>query len=209
MTAPLPDDTVPVDCAIVITSPATTQDVPPAKPYEIIMFNVMVILVCIGVFVGLPVVMIVYGVQNNDVVCVAPCDGNCGSIQRNHVLHTPSLGISVSLALIISGIIYMAIALVCFICYFICYFKDKLPIYQFLLAIVALILFIWSCMCVNIVHSMTMQCREYNTAQNRDSATVVSMEPDLLLGISIPMLILSGFGVIYAMAYYRSLCMRF
>jgi hypothetical protein len=163
-----------------------------------IVFGLIAHLFFIGVCVVLPVVMIVYGVQNNAVVCESPCVGSCGDIQRFHVLHTPPIGISVPQALIDSGVIYMVLEVVCFICCYILNTAEKTATKitntaKLLFLMSCLALFIWSCMCINIVHSMNMQCKNYD-ASTGAKASVVSMEPDLLLGTSIPMLLLAFVG---------------
>lgn len=64
------------------------------------------VLIVIGIFTIIPVMMIVYGVQNPTVACVSPCI-QCKTF-TNHsyiILSTPPIGVNVSQALIIGGVI--------------------------------------------------------------------------------------------------------
>ena len=168
-----------------------------------ILLGVIAGLFFIGVFYILPLVMISFGVQNNAVVCESPCVGNCSDIQRFHVLHTPSIGISVPQALIVSGALVIVVATIFVITMYPKYFYSGQPYkhYKLVYASEFLILFIWSCICIVIVSKMDMQCKNYNDATG--DASVVSMEPDLLLGTGVSMLILSLVGFYYYIYYSR------
>jgi len=159
--------------------------------------------VFIGVFYILPMTMISYGAENKAVVCESPCVGNCSNSQRSHDLHTPSIGISVPQALIVSGVLVIVVATNFVITMSLKYFYSWQPYkhYKLVYASEFLLLFIWSCICIVIVSKMNMQCKNYNDATG--DASVVSMEPDLLLGTSVSMLILSFAGFCYYIYYSR------
>jgi len=162
-------------------------------------------LLVIGVCFVLPVVMIVYGVQNNAMICESPCVGSCGDIQRFHVLHTPPIGISVPQALIVSGVIYIVLGVVCFMC---CYIlitdkptATKIINAATLLVIMSILaLFIWGCFCLKIIQSMDSQCTNYNASTG--DASIVSMERNLLLVPSVVIVILFCIGALPA--FYKS-----
>jgi len=162
---------------------------------ENIMFGLIVLLFYIGLLIVLPMMMIVYGSQNNAVICESPCIGSCGEIQRSHVLHTPPIGISVPQALSGSGIIYMVLAIACAISY-----RCKFVYAKYVYLSATLILFVWACICINIVHSMNMQCKNYDTSSA--SASIVSMEPKLLLGVNIGVLLLSINAFVIVILYF-------
>ncbi len=68
---------------------------------------VMVCLIIIGVFTIIPVMMIVYGAHNPTVSCVSPCILQECVMPGNapYILPTPPIGINMSQALIIGGVI--------------------------------------------------------------------------------------------------------
>jgi len=174
-----------------------------------IILGLYALLLVIGVCFVLPVVMIVYGVQNNAVVCESPCVGSCDDNQRFHVLHTTSIGISVPQALIDSGVIYMVLEVVCFMCCLILITAKKtdtkiINAAKLLFLMSCLALFIWSCICLNIIQSMDSQCKNYD-ASTGAKASVVSMERNLLLGPSVVIVILFCVG---AFAYMVAYCVR-
>jgi len=161
------------------------------------------VVLAIGAFVVVPVMMIVYGVQNNAVVCVIPCENstmqnntivcvlpckNCSDIRNKYyVLPTPSIGISVPQAFIGSGIIYLVLEIALVIC-FIKKDKDTSRMRTFAsLYLIFMILLIWTPMCISIYDSMTKKCDKYYP-----TASVQSQELKWLLGVSIPYIILSG-----------------
>jgi len=172
-----------------------------------IVLGLLLCLLVIGVCFVLPVVMIVYGVQNNAMICESPCIDSCDN-QRFHVLHTTSNGISVPQALIVSGVIYMVLEVVCCMCCRILITAKPTTAKPttatkiinaaarllFFMSILAL--FIWGCICLNIIHSIDWQCTNYNNVAG--DASIVSMERNLLLVPSVVIVILFCVGVLQA-----------
>ena len=164
------------------------------------------VVLAIGAFVVVPVMMIIYGVQNNAVICVIPCENstiqnntvvcvlpceNCSDIRNKYyVLPTPPIGISVPQAFIGSGVIYLVLEIALVIC-FIKKDKDTSRMRTFgSLYLIFMILLIWTPMCISIYDSMTKKCDKYYP-----TASVQSQELKWLLGVSIPYIILSGFAL--------------
>jgi len=152
------------------------------------------ILLVIGLIIVLPAMMIVYGLQNNPVVCVIPCENstmqnntvvcvfpckNCSNIRNKYyVLPTPSIGISVPQAFIGSGVIYMVLGIAVSVMYV---FKSK--VLNRFYGIIIIILLIWTSMCIRIFDLMRQTCFDYFYYVYIDS-----LELEWLLGVSISVL---------------------